>query len=77
MRPNPEGPRDADVDTLWLDRAGRELGVLGPPADHYAPRLSPDGTRLALSRLDPNSTNGDIWLMDLDPHANKVAGNSR
>ena len=50
---------------VWLDRAGRELGVLGPPADHYAPRLSPDGTRLALSRLDPDSTNGDIWLMDL------------
>ena len=50
----------------WLDRAGRELGVIGPPADHYAPRLSPDGTRLAEDRLDPdNSTNGDIWLMDL------------
>ena len=49
----------------WLDRAGKELGVIGPPADHYAPRLSPDGTRLAVSRLDPDSTNGDIWLMDL------------
>jgi eukaryotic-like serine/threonine-protein kinase len=49
----------------WLDRTGRELGVLGPPADHYAPRLSPDGTRLAVGRLDPDSTNGDIWLMDL------------
>ena len=49
----------------WLDRAGRELGVLGPPAEP-APRLSPDGTRLAVSRLDPDSSaNGDIWLMDL------------
>ncbi|HEY3122574.1 MAG TPA: protein kinase, partial [Thermoanaerobaculia bacterium] len=49
----------------WLDRAGRELGVLGPPADHYAPDLSPDGTRLAEARFDPDSTNGDIWLIDL------------
>ena len=38
----------------WLDRAGKELGVLGPPAEHYAPRLSPDGTRLAVSRFDPD-----------------------
>ena len=49
----------------WLDRAGRELGVIGPPAEHYAPRLTPDGTRLAVSRLDPDSTKSDIWLMDL------------
>jgi eukaryotic-like serine/threonine-protein kinase len=49
----------------WLDRAGRELGVIGSPAEHYAPRLTPDGTRLAVERLDPDSTNSDIWLMDL------------
>jgi eukaryotic-like serine/threonine-protein kinase len=50
----------------WLDRAGRELGVIGPPADHYAPRLSPDGTRLAENLWDRDtSTNGDIWLTDL------------
>ena len=50
----------------WLDRAGRELGVLGPPADHHAPRLSPDGTRLAENLWDSDSsTNGDIWLTDL------------
>jgi Tol biopolymer transport system component len=50
---------------VWLDRAGRELGVLGPPAYHFAPRLSPDGTRLAVDRYDQDSTTGDIWLMDL------------
>jgi serine/threonine protein kinase/Tol biopolymer transport system component len=50
----------------WLDRAGRELGVLGKAADHYAPRLSPDGTRLAENLWDSDSsTNGDIWLTDL------------
>jgi serine/threonine protein kinase/Tol biopolymer transport system component len=50
---------------VWLDRSGRELGTLGPPADYYAPRLSPDGTRLAEGRSDPESTTSDIWLTDL------------
>ncbi len=55
----------SETQLVWLDRAGRELGVLGPPAGHYAPRLSPDGTRLAEGRLGPDSTNSDIWVMDL------------
>ena len=50
---------------VWLDRTGRELETLGPSADHYAPRLSPDGTRLAEGRVDPESTTSDIWLTDL------------
>jgi Tol biopolymer transport system component len=50
---------------VWLDRNGRDLGTLGPPADHYAPRLSPDGTRLAEGRMNLESTTGDIWLTDL------------
>jgi serine/threonine protein kinase/WD40 repeat protein len=57
--------RSRRTQLAWLDRAGRELSVIGPPADHYAPRLSPDGTRLAVGRLNPDSTNGDIWVMDL------------
>jgi len=56
---------DQATQLAWLDRSGRELSVLGTPADQYAPRLSPDGTRLADQRTDSASTTSDIWLTDL------------
>jgi Tol biopolymer transport system component/predicted Ser/Thr protein kinase len=49
---------------VWLDRAGHELGAVGVAANYYAPRLSPDGSRLAAQRMDPDATTGDIWLTD-------------
>jgi len=48
---------------VWVDRAGREEAVRGAPARAYIyPRLSPDGTRLAVNRLDDTRT---IWILDL------------
>jgi Tol biopolymer transport system component len=49
---------------VWLDRGGRELGVIGVAGSCYAPRLSPDGTRLAMMRTDVAGRNEDIWLTD-------------
>jgi serine/threonine protein kinase len=48
----------------WFDRAGKLLGPLGPPDENnlYAPRVSPDGHRVALSRAVQGNT--DIWLLD-------------
>ncbi len=48
----------------WFDRSGKPTGTVGTPASFFAPRLSHDGRRLALSILDPQS-NGDIWIYDL------------
>ena len=49
---------------FWFDRAGKQLGPLGPPGEVNDIVLSPDGKRLAMQRLvDGNS---DIWLMDLE-----------
>jgi Tol biopolymer transport system component len=48
----------------WIDRAGRELGTLGPPGDYLAPALSPDGTRVAVTRRDEDPA-GDIWTIDV------------
>jgi Tol biopolymer transport system component len=50
---------------VWRDRSGRELGTVGEPAWYRAPHLSPDGTRLAVVKIDPRSEDGDVWLYDL------------
>ena len=47
---------------VWFDRHGREEAVKGAPARGYSsPRLSPDGTRVALDIRDQQS---DVWVFD-------------
>ena len=48
------------VELRWRDRGGRLLSSLGPPAEYYTPRISPDGQRVAFARRDGN--NSDIWV---------------
>jgi Tol biopolymer transport system component len=50
---------------IWLGKDGGEAGVAGEFAVVFTPRLSPDGTRLALAVQDPQTKNVDIWLADL------------
>jgi eukaryotic-like serine/threonine-protein kinase len=45
----------------WFDRAGRELGKLGPLGPYRDVTLSPDGKAVAVARSDPSA---DIWLFD-------------
>jgi serine/threonine-protein kinase len=48
---------------VWVDRQGRETPIPGaPPRAYQAPRLSPDGTRIAMHLDRPES---DLWLWDL------------
>jgi len=47
---------------VWMDRQGRETPIPAPPRAYVYPRLSPDGTRIA---LHPNDQEQDIWLWDL------------
>lgn len=49
----------------WFDRAGKSLGVIGLPGIDLRPALSPDERRVAVSRLDLQTRNADIWLLDL------------
>ena len=46
----------------WLDRSGQEIGSLGTEGDLANPRLSPDGTRVALDITDHETGNIDIWI---------------
>jgi eukaryotic-like serine/threonine-protein kinase len=62
-------PRDAVVGgaaapgmLVWVDRQGREAPINAPPRAYVWPRLSPDGTRIALAIADQEH---DIWVWDL------------
>ncbi len=60
-----EGGSLAGNELVWLDRSGREIGTVGDPGSLYSPKLSPDGTRVALDRSD-ETNRGDIWLIDVN-----------
>ena len=60
-------PRDALAEAgqrtlVWVDRQGHEDPIKAPPRAYFYPRLSPDGTRVALEVRDQE---GDIWIWDL------------
>jgi serine/threonine-protein kinase len=59
----PGGAAAAPARTLvWVDRQGREAAIKGAPARAYnAPRLSPDGARVAVEIRDQEN---DIWVFD-------------
>ncbi len=51
----------------WFDRQGKSLGPAGDPwifSTNAAPALSPDGKHVAVSRVDGQSSNIDIWLLE-------------
>jgi serine/threonine-protein kinase len=55
--------RDAAKRTLvWVDRDGREEPLSAEAKPYSHPRLSPDGTRLAVNSRDQDR---DIWIFDL------------
>src|SRR5439155_8388508 len=47
---------------LWVDRTGKEEPVAAPPHAYQHPRLSPDGTRVALGSTDQEN---DLYIWDL------------
>jgi eukaryotic-like serine/threonine-protein kinase len=57
----------SDTELVWSDRAGKQLQSVAAPAWTGIFRLSPDGTRLAGNRVDPETAAGDIWLLELSP----------
>jgi serine/threonine protein kinase/Tol biopolymer transport system component len=49
----------------WFDRSGKNLGSACPPGNYFDIALSPSGTQAAAQRVDLQSGNSDIWLIDL------------
>ncbi|MGI8543044.1 MAG: protein kinase domain-containing protein, partial [Aridibacter sp.] len=50
---------------VWFDRGGREMGEIGAAGEHYDPRLSPDGQKVAMTTTDRQTGSGDLWIHDL------------
>jgi Tol biopolymer transport system component len=56
-----------DYQLTWLDRQGRVLAKAAEPGRYNSLALSPDESRVAVSRANPENTpNWDIWLLDLE-----------
>jgi Tol biopolymer transport system component len=62
----PGGRLGAPVRSLvWVDRQGHEEPISAPPRAYNMPRLSPDGTRVAVSIGDQDD---DLWIWNLARH---------
>jgi len=59
------GGDTSKVQLTWFGRDGRKIGTIGEPASYANFSLSPDGTRIALDRTDPETIQRDIWVMDV------------
>ncbi len=49
---------------VWVDREGREEFLAAEPGVYFDPRISPDGSRVALTVVDAD--NWDVWIYDLE-----------
>jgi len=50
---------------VWLDRGGRETGVIGEAGSYSEASLSADGSRVAVSMFGESRDDRDIWLFDV------------
>jgi Tol biopolymer transport system component len=60
--PGTAGAAAAGRTLVWVDRQGKEEPITAPPNMYMFPKISPDGTRVALTI---GSGNLDIWIWDL------------
>jgi eukaryotic-like serine/threonine-protein kinase len=50
---------------VWVDRKGRDLGVLGEIGGYEDVRISPNGGKVAVTLRDPShGQNQDVWVLD-------------
>ena len=55
---------ETPVRLVWIDRRGRELGVLGQPAVVDFVRISPSGDRIAVDIDDSRYGTSDLWVFE-------------
>ncbi len=51
---------------VWFGRDGRRAGTVGEAAHYQQVALSPGGRRAAVQRVDTDTGNADLWVVDLD-----------
>jgi serine/threonine protein kinase len=59
------GGTGASSQMTWYDGAGNKLGTLGEPGSFVKPAISPDGSTVAVDRIDLLSGTTDVWQYDL------------
>src|SRR5262245_38350563 len=59
------GRSAARFQLTWFDRTGKTLGTAGEPTQLRAFSLSPDETRVAFLRIDPQAGHAFLWTRDL------------
>ncbi len=60
--PGDSGGAGGERSLVWVDRSGRETPIKAPTRAYQYPRLSPDGSKVAVSIDDQQN---DIWVFDL------------
>ena len=63
------GSMTSGMHMTLVDRKGTPMRSIGEVAEYSSPRVSADGTRLAIAQRDPISGTRDIWVHDLNGKA--------
>lgn len=61
-----QGTSERLTQFVWVDRSGKVLGTVGPPAlqGPFA-SLAPDGSRVAIAARKENSPSTNVWIQDI------------
>ena len=57
-------PSLGETQLVWVNRAGQPVATVGPVDSYGSPSASRDGTRIVVSRRDPESGSTSQWLFD-------------
>jgi serine/threonine-protein kinase len=79
------GASEPERTLVWVDRQGKEEPLDAPPRRYAYPRISPDGTRVALDMMGPQDRDIFIWDLrsrklqrfSIDPTGNPLVAWSR
>ena len=55
------GGANSGSQLAWFDRSGKQLGLVGERGEYMDPRISPDGSKIAVAFGSPSE---DIWVFD-------------
>jgi Tol biopolymer transport system component len=53
------------TELTWFDRQGNRLSTIGDRGEYTDVDLSPDGTRVLTSVMDPAQATRDVWIFDI------------
>src|SRR5205807_7709690 len=58
---------------LWMDRNGRQLATVGEPSEYGPPRISPNGDRAVLAKIDSTGKVAHLWLADQNGRMTQIS----